>query len=124
MALAKNPRCMYSRSITLGYQLAGQDPQTLPRTRLPNSQHEVALEDQWNALVVVALPRLRVAKASDLERCRNGEPAQLAVKLENGAVRRRLRTERLIVYLVHALGSKAMLPPVDCGAYECVWPPA
>ena len=114
MALAKKPRCMYSRSIEHGCQCAGQVLWAPPLTRFPVSQNEVALKDKGNALIVVASPCFGIPETGDLQRCGNGKPTQFAVKLKNSTVCRCLRSKRLVVYQVHAFGSKPMLPPVDC----------
>ena len=52
-------------------------------------------------------------EAGDLEHGRDGERAELAVELEDGLVRRRLRAERLIVHDAHALRGEPVFPRVD-----------
>ena len=52
-------------------------------------------------------------EAGDLEHGRDGERAELAVELEDGLVRRRLRAERLIVHDAHALRGEPVFPGVD-----------
>ena len=90
-------------------------------THLPNSQDDMPLHDKAERVrmgdhhpALVYGRGVRAApEAGDLEHGRDGERAELAVELEDGLVRRRLRAERLIVHDAHALRGEPVFPGVD-----------